>query len=183
MLDLVAEHGYAATTIPSVVAEARVSRNAFYELFEDKQDCFLALCEELTDQLLEATFAPTGAPDWRAAIREGARSYLAWWQEQPQFARAYLVELPAAGAVSREQRQRAYEQFAERFRALARWARQTEPDLAPLRELAIPFTVAAITDIVAEEVAAGRVNELASLEDDLVWLITRMVAEKATVPS
>ena len=29
-----------------MVAAARVSRNAFYEFFQDKQECFLAAAEE-----------------------------------------------------------------------------------------------------------------------------------------
>src|SRR3954449_6066659 len=57
MLESVGEHGYAATTVPAVVAGARVSRNAFYELFDDKTDCFLALCDELAGQLLDALVA------------------------------------------------------------------------------------------------------------------------------
>ena len=42
MLETVAEQGYEATTVPRVVARARVSRNAFYEFFDDKTSCFIA---------------------------------------------------------------------------------------------------------------------------------------------
>ena len=38
----------AGEMVDQVVARARVSRNAFYELWRDKTDCFIALCDELT---------------------------------------------------------------------------------------------------------------------------------------
>ena len=43
MADAVAENGYAATTIADVVSRAGVSRKTFYEHFDGKQECFLAL--------------------------------------------------------------------------------------------------------------------------------------------
>jgi AcrR family transcriptional regulator len=179
MLESVAERGYDATSVPQVVALARVSRNAFYALFEDKLDCFLALCEELSEELLDETFTGLEASTWRDAVREGARRYLWWWQAQPLFSRAYLVELPTAGSRAVAQRARAYELFAERFELLARWARQQEPELAPVRPSAARFIVWAITELVTAEVAAGRGDELGSLEDEIVWLVKRLIAEPA----
>jgi AcrR family transcriptional regulator len=74
MLESVAERGYAATTVASLAAAARVSPNVFYQSFTDKLDCFLTMCNEQTDGLYEAAVASAGAPDWRAAVREGARN-------------------------------------------------------------------------------------------------------------
>src|SRR2546425_573697 len=42
MIEAVAGHGYHETTVADVIALAGVSRRAFYELFANKQDCFLA---------------------------------------------------------------------------------------------------------------------------------------------
>src|SRR3954449_6604494 len=126
------ERASEATTVPLVVASARVSRNAFYELFDDKVDCFLALCDELAGEMLEALLAQSGADDWRAALRSGMALYLRWWQEHPEFSRTYLVELPAAGPRAIAQRDRQYARFREMFEALGGWARTQEPELPPL---------------------------------------------------
>ena len=53
MLETVAERGYEATTVPDVVARARVSRNAFYEFFDDKIDCFIAACDDAAAEMLD----------------------------------------------------------------------------------------------------------------------------------
>ncbi len=177
MLESVAERGYEATTVPEVVAAARVSRNAYYALFDDKLGCFLALCEELVDQLIEVTFRPTGASDWTVALREGTRRYLDWWATRPRLSRAFLIELPSAGPEAMALRERAFERFREQFLSLAKWARQQQPDLAPLRPAGTRMLVRGVTELVAEEVTAGRTATLGRFEDDIVWFVTRLIAE------
>jgi AcrR family transcriptional regulator len=176
MLDSVAEQGYEATTVPQVVARARVSRNAFYELFADKTGCFLALCDELATELLDEIVV-TDAPDWLTALRAGTGRYLRWWRDHPAFSRTYLVELPAAGARAVAQRDRQYVRFRETFEALAARARVEQPRLPPLPPLRTRATVLAVTELVAEEVRAGRTARLASLEDDVVGLIVSLLAD------
>ncbi len=177
MLEKVGEQGYEATTVPQVVAKARVSRNAFYALFADKVDCFLALCDELAEQLLVETFGGGATGDWLQTVRDGTQRYLAWWQQRPLFSRAWLLELPTAGTRALAQRERNFDRFAERFEMVAAWARQENATLAPLRPNAARLLVWGITELVAAEVGAGRAASLASLEDEIVWLIERLLAE------
>ena len=77
MLDLVAERGYPATTVGDVVAAARCSRNAFYELFEDKEACYIAAADETGAEMLEALVSGAQQADsWLEALRSGTHSYL-----------------------------------------------------------------------------------------------------------
>lgn len=181
MLECVGEAGYGATTVPQVVARARVSQNAFYELFDDKLDCFLALADEMAEEILRQlnTFGTSGG-DWLDALRRGTRRYLEWWQEHPAWTRAYLVELPSAGPRAVAHRQRQYGRFHEMFRAMAEWARASHPDLPPLWPLAPEVIVHAITELVADRVRAGRADALMELEADIVYLIVLLLADEAT---
>lgn len=174
MLELVAEQGYEATTVPSVVARARVSRNAFYSLFGDKTDCFLALCDQLANDVLDDISRPT-EDTWLEALRAGTTRYLRWWQERPAFARTYFAELPSAGPRAFAQRDRQYARFRSMFAGLATWAREQEPGLPPLRPLATRTIVVAVTELVAEEVRAGRTGELAALDDEIRELIVLLL--------
>lgn len=178
MLDEVAERGYEATTVAQVVSRARVSRNAFYVLFADKLDCFLALCEVMSEQLLQETFRVEGDGDWRRALHEGTRRYLRWWAARPRFARAWLVEAPLAGRRAVEHRDAAYERFRQRFAALAEWARQQEPRIAPPRPAATQVIVTGITSLVAVEVEAGRGAELERLADEVEWVVERLLVDR-----
>jgi len=50
-LDLVARHGYLNTSIEQICQTAYVGNKAFYELFDSKEDCFLALLRDINDQI------------------------------------------------------------------------------------------------------------------------------------
>jgi AcrR family transcriptional regulator len=179
MLDSVAKQGFEATTVPSVVADARVSRNAFYELFSDKTDCFLALCDQLAVEILDQVSATTET-EWVAALRAGMARYLGWWAQRPAFSRTYFVELPSAGPRAVAQRETQYERFRSLFEQIAAWARRQQPELPKLRPLAIRTVVVAVTELIAEEVRAGRVQQLTELEDELVFLTVMLLADEAT---
>jgi AcrR family transcriptional regulator len=169
----VAENGYADTTVTDIVSRARCSRNAFYEFFSDKEECFLAACDGNNDQLLALLYAEGGAETWIEALRNGLGVYLHWWEDSPRIAMAYLTDLPTAGRRAIEQRDRTYEQFGLLFEALAARARAEQPGLPPLPPLAIPMLVAGLTEIVGREVRAGRLDGLARLEDALFAQIVR----------
>ena len=179
MLQSVSERGYEATTVPEVVAAAHVSRNAFYELFADKTACFLALCDELAGEILDEIAVSTET-DWVAALRSGTERYLRWWREQPAFSRTYFVELPAAGRPAIEQRDRQYARFRSLFDGLGAWARQQNPALPPLRPLATRTIVLAVTELVGEEIRAGRTDRLTELGDEVVHLMVLLLADEAT---
>src|SRR5213076_3186323 len=91
MATVVAEKGYAATTVADVVSAAGVSRSTFYELFASKEGCFLdAYNEGVEDLLLAVREAVREAPDdWRAQLRAGIRAYLARLARTDHFARVY----------------------------------------------------------------------------------------------
>jgi AcrR family transcriptional regulator len=174
MLDQVAEKGYPATTVGDVVSAARCSRNAFYELFEDKEACYIAASDEAGADLLATLNAAAQAQDsWLGALRSGTRSYLHWWVQNPRYAAAYLIDLPAAGRRALEQRDRVYADFAGMFEGLAARARAEQPLLPPLPPLAPRLLVMSITELIAQEVRMGRVDSLMDLEDELVRFIVK----------
>jgi AcrR family transcriptional regulator len=179
VVECVAEYGFEATTVPMVVAAARVSSNAFYEFFADKADCFLAACDHVAAELLSELVALATEPDWTQAMRTGTSRYLHWWEQRPAFARAYLLSMHTAGDRALEQRERVYGLFRAMFGDLARRARAEQPDLRPLSPLVPRFLVLAITELVTEEVRAGRTAQLHELEGSIADLAIRLLADDA----
>jgi len=91
----VSEQGYEATTVADVIALSGVSRSAFYSHFSNKAECLAAAAAELiqlaTEELTEA--ADAGPQAVLGRLMELVVS-------QPAAARAYFVELPAAGEMA-----------------------------------------------------------------------------------
>ncbi|HEU0190807.1 MAG TPA: TetR/AcrR family transcriptional regulator [Mycobacterium sp.] len=49
--DLIASNGYANTSIEQICQTAYVGNKAFYELFDSKEDCYLALLTQMAEQI------------------------------------------------------------------------------------------------------------------------------------
>src|SRR6266498_5249021 len=98
LIEVVAEKGYAATTVADVIGRAGVSRTTFYEQFKDKEDCFLIAFQKGGQaQYLRVIEAVQAATDPVEQLRRNLRAYLSELIAFPASARAFLLEVPAAG--------------------------------------------------------------------------------------
>lgn len=93
----VAARGYRATTITEVVKFAKVSTRDFYELFESKEECFLAAFDAVRNHLGEliATATATEA-DWPHKVIAALRVSLDFFAAEPDLARLCLLESVSA---------------------------------------------------------------------------------------
>jgi AcrR family transcriptional regulator len=97
-IEAVAEHGYGGLTVSQVIARARISRRTFYELFADREECFLAAFEEALVQAQGPVLdAYARGRSWCERIGEGLDALLAFLEEQPMLGRLLVVDALAAG--------------------------------------------------------------------------------------
>jgi AcrR family transcriptional regulator len=174
MLDALAESvaakGYAATTVGDVVAGAGVSRKTFYEHFDDKEAAFVAAWDAGVDRVLTAIRAGRDSADNPLErLRFAIRAYLNALADRPAFARAFLIEVVAAGPQVEARRADVHRRFAEMIRRLHAEARQ-RIELPELPDEVYPAIVGLMNELVSERVRAGRTEELPQLEDSLVYL-------------
>jgi len=177
MLQLTRKQGYAATTIPQIVAAARVSSNTFYEHFEDKEDCFLTACDDIRGARGVAAQSFEGV-DWVDAVRYIVRGTLQWCDERPELAHAVYVEMLLVSQKAVRQREKAYRSFEPLCVELAAQARLQNPKLPPLRPSAPQMLVVAMTEFIAAEIRDGRDGNLIRLEDDFVYLTVKLLADE-----
>ena len=50
LVELIAERGVSGATIARIVSGSGVSRRTFYEIFKDREDCFLAAFEQAVER-------------------------------------------------------------------------------------------------------------------------------------
>ncbi|MCW2982489.1 MAG: TetR family transcriptional regulator [Conexibacter sp.] len=93
---LFAARGYAGVGTEEIVRAAGVTRGALYHQFRDKEQLFEAVFEEVEAETTQriADSALTGATDPLAALRAGARAFLAVCAE-PEVERIALLDAPA----------------------------------------------------------------------------------------
>ncbi|HEY7961841.1 MAG TPA: TetR family transcriptional regulator [Solirubrobacteraceae bacterium] len=110
MTEVASERGAANVTVAHVVARSGVSRRTFYELFEDREACFLAAFDDAATQVAARVVpAYEGERRWRERIRAALAELLEFLDEEPQVGRLCVVEALAAGPRALERRTRALE--------------------------------------------------------------------------
>ena len=122
MIKTVTEVGYNALTVQDVLARAGISRPTFYEQFADKEDCFLATFDVSAAQLRDRVAAAVAdaGPSWREQLRSGIAELLRFIAEEPEAARAVIVEARASSPEGLRRRDELLDHFACCIDALVR---------------------------------------------------------------
>jgi AcrR family transcriptional regulator len=123
--EVVAEGGLEAASVGRVCEQAGVSRRTFYELFSDREACFLAAFEQAIEQLAQklTPIYTCGVPargargsqraqSWRERVRGALSALLEHFDSEPDIARLSVVEAPRAGPAVLENRRRVLEELA-----------------------------------------------------------------------
>jgi AcrR family transcriptional regulator len=115
MVELVRERGVGNVTVAHVVARSGVSRRTFYELFEDREACFLAAFDNAVAQIAECVvpaYASAGAV-WRERVRAGLAALLELIDVQPAIGALCVVDALAGGRVVLERRRAVVDALVE----------------------------------------------------------------------
>jgi AcrR family transcriptional regulator/DNA-binding MarR family transcriptional regulator len=110
---VVAEEGYRRMTVRRVSGRAGVSSKTFYDLFSDREDCFLAAFDRAMEELAAAVRpAYEGEREWTGKIRAGLCVLLAVLDCEPELRQLVFVEALGAGPRVLARRARVLERVA-----------------------------------------------------------------------
>jgi AcrR family transcriptional regulator/DNA-binding MarR family transcriptional regulator len=105
LVEVSRERGAGRVTVAHIVARSGVSRRTFYELFEDRDACFLAAFQDAV-QHAAARVAPAfnGPGSWQERIRGALGALLRFLEEEPGLGGLCLVDALSAGPLALERR-------------------------------------------------------------------------------
>jgi AcrR family transcriptional regulator len=158
------QKGYRDTTVADVVRIARTSRRSFYEHFEDRAACFLALFAATNMTLMEG-IAEAVHPDapWETQVEQAVGAYLDSVAAQPALSRSFVRELPALGEPGGASQLAAIELFARLLVRLVELGRREQPEIeaGPLTMDVAIIIVGGLRELVVIAIQQGRdVREL-----------------------
>jgi AcrR family transcriptional regulator len=169
MVEAVARHGYAGTTLRELVALAGVSRSTFYALFGTKQDCFLATFDAIVAELearVGAAYRSGG--DFRSSLLAGLGAFMETAAEEPAAASLAAVDSLTLGAAGVAHRERA----AESFEALVQQSFDHSPTAREVSATMVRAIVAGIRGVTYRRLRQGRPEDLHGLVTELVdWAL------------
>ena len=171
VVQAVAAKGYSGATVADIVSRAGVSRKTFYEHFRDKEECFLAAYDEgvaiLMDQIRAAG---EGATNFYDRMRARVRAYLSLLVEEPAFARAYLIEVFAAGDAALERRREVHARLAKFGHDLNEEARSEFPELPEVPDEVFVAAFGAVNELLYTYVSEGRTSQLLELQEPIEYV-------------
>jgi AcrR family transcriptional regulator len=111
--EVIAARGYQGATVALIVARAGVARVTFYENFENREACLLALFDEAFEETRRRTEAAiSSTSDWPGQVRACIAAFLEYVVEEPAIARACLIESMTAGPAAMQRYERALRAYS-----------------------------------------------------------------------
>jgi AcrR family transcriptional regulator len=165
----VAERGYAGTTAMGVYRRAKVSSRAFYQNFDDVQDCFLAAYDAAVDVLWSRLRRIPSV----GSLSQLLDGYLAAIRDEPAIARTFLIEVYGAGPVAQARRVEVHERFVASVAELLAPGRDLN-NLNTADRFAVDSLIAAITFEVTMRVLTGDLGDVAELRERLLDVAGRL---------
>jgi AcrR family transcriptional regulator len=176
---VIATHGYAATTIGQIAAEAGVAKKTFYKFFASKEaaflDCFEAI-DTVLAHIVEKAGGQTSTIGWVDAV---FTAYVATMVAAPDLTRIFLFESIAATPEIQRQRVETIRRFAVTFQDMLDRVRVHDPDTPELTFDEILAIVGGINELCVQHFVLDEPPDtLPDLADRLCQAGVRMFAQK-----
>jgi AcrR family transcriptional regulator len=114
MIAIVAEYGFAAVDVETVCEGAEVGRSHFDRCFADLEDCFLAVHDEVMEELCTRVDAVCeGREAWHDRIWAAGVAAMRFLQEDSVRARFLVVAVNGAGSGAQGRRDRIVKRIAD----------------------------------------------------------------------
>jgi len=168
MSEVVVERGAGVVTVADVVGRSGVSRRTFYELFGDREDCFIAAYDRALALAAESVISAYRSDGkWNERVRAGLQALLLFLDAEPSLGYLAIVGSQAAGP-------RALERRAATVQTLIAVVHEGARDSRGVRRpdrLMAEGVVGAILAILANRLAAPNRKPLLPLLNALMGMI------------
>jgi AcrR family transcriptional regulator len=170
MVVAVARQGFEQTSVADLLSLSGVSRRTFYQLFDDKRDCFLATIRELVAVTMQvAGRGYSGEGRWQVEGLRMLRSVFEMCAAQPAAARLCVVEASAVGVAGVEPIMRSVDGMPALSQAIGGGGARLRASRAAL----LRAVTGGIHRIMYERLSAGREAELPGCaEETWTWAVS-----------
>jgi AcrR family transcriptional regulator len=181
-----ARYGYADATAEAIAREAGMSKATFYEHFDNKEDCIVALHDDATAAVLEAmrrTGDAYSGGDAAGRVRAVIATFLEVLAAFPDEAQTLLVEIIGAGPRAIERRDRVLAEYASYVDSVNREdaARGAAPRFASAHDsFAI---VGAVVELASRQIRTGRPDDIRDLEPVVERLVLGLLRAASATPA
>jgi AcrR family transcriptional regulator len=166
-IEVFAKRGFQATTVENVVVAAKIGVGSFYAHFDNKNECLLAVCEEIYDEVhdqIAAALPEDG--DWADRVLAGLHAVLRLVAAQPLAARVVLIEAQTGGPEPLRRYGGAIEELAAVLRG-GRAVAKLDPEPPPSFEEA---TASGLAWLLQDRLVRGEIEDVDPLVAEMAMV-------------
>jgi AcrR family transcriptional regulator len=163
----IAEDGYPRTTIADIVRRARTSRRTFYEHFDSREACFVALLTEANaEQVRQISAAVDANAPWKSQVRQAIEAWISSGESRSSLMLSWIRDVPSLGDAARGLQRDAMENFIEMVRALADTGEFRAARVGPFSRQRIIMLLGGLQELTAITVEEG--GRMSDVTDEAV---------------
>ena len=152
----IAEDGYPRTTVADIVRRARTSRRTFYEYFDSREACFVALLTDANaDQVRQIAAAVDPQAPWRNQVRQAIVAWISSGESRSSLMLSWIRDVPSLGAAARRLQRDGTENFIELVQALADSDAFSAAGIGPVSRQRIIMLLGGLRELAAITVEEG----------------------------
>ena len=170
------EKGFAEVTVADIARHARVSKRTFYEHFDAKRDCLLALYVASSERALaRIAYSIDTSLGLDAQIAKTTEAYFSSMQERPALLRTLLVEILTAGPRGLEVRRRINRRYADLLRKVVASTKPNGGERHTLSGAMATAIVGGLNELMLQAVEGGDLTRLRRLARPAAELVRAVV--------
>jgi AcrR family transcriptional regulator len=163
----IAEDGYSRTTVSDIVRRARTSRRTFYEHFDSREACFVALLTEANaDQVNQIAAAVDPTAPWRKQVRQAVEAWIYSGESRAPLMVSWIRDVPSLGNAARRLQRDAMENFIEMVQALGESDEFRTAGIGPVSRPRIIMLLGGLQELTAITVEEG--GRMSDVTDEAV---------------
>jgi AcrR family transcriptional regulator len=158
----IADGGYARTTVADIVRRARTSRRTFYEHFDSREACFVALLTDANaEQVRQISAAVDANAPWRSQVRQAIEAWISSGESRAELMVSWIRDVPSLGAAARGLQRDAMENFIEMVQAFSDSDGFLAAGIGPVSRQRIIMLLGGLRELTAITVEeGGRVSDV-----------------------
>lgn len=152
----IAEDGYPKTTVADIVRRARTSRRTFYEHFDSREACFVALLTDANaEQVRQISAAVDPGAPWRSQVRQAIEAWISSGESRAPLMVSWIRDVPSLGAAARRLQRDVMENFIAMVQALGDTNEFRSAGIAPVSRQRIIMLLGGLRELTAITVEEG----------------------------
>ncbi|WP_448393653.1 TetR/AcrR family transcriptional regulator [Mycolicibacterium sp. XJ879] len=176
--ECIADEGYPKTTVADIVRRAKTSRRTFYEHFESRDACLVALLTEANaDQVSQIAAAVDPGAPWRTQVRQAIEAWIASGESRAALTLSWIRDVPSLGSAARALQREAMENFIAMIHTLGDTGEFRAAGIGPVSRQRSIMLLGGLRELVAITVEEG--GRMIDIADEAVQASIALLAPAA----